>query len=90
MARFLTLTGLPNHIHHRVGTFQLQPKLLLQSTMWSGLPQIRPSDLPENGVSMRRALVSRVDLRFSFIGFLPLLTVATHVVSPPCFYTHYV
>jgi len=35
---------------------------------------------PQNGVSMRRSDLSRVALCFSFLGFLLLLLVATHVV----------
>ena len=43
------------------------------SVIQAGLSVIEKRTSCKNGVSMRRSVVSRVDLRFSFIGFLPLL-----------------
>jgi hypothetical protein len=45
----------------------------------------------ENGVSMRRSLLSRVDSSFfPFLRVLLLLFGCDVCCSPPCFYTHFV
>src|ERR1035441_260795 len=47
-------------------------------------------ELRENGVSMRRSLMSRVDLRFFLHRVFAFFPGCDACCSPPCFYTHYV